>query len=450
MDSLSRNELIEIIVRQQREIDALKAEIEMLRGMLSGGGNGSSAAPFIKPNRAQRREAQRGERKKRKQSFVRKRGLPTEEVIHAVENCPDCGRKLNGGWEHSRRQVIEIPDTPVKVVEHILIARRCGVCGKVHMPKLTISDGVIGKQRIGVRLMSLISTLSIAKRMPQRMIQKLLEGLFEVHISIGEINDVLHRVSEWAKPTVCGILRKVRGSPDVNADETGWREDGMNGYLWSVSTAGERFYYFHRRRAARIIRHILGGKFFGVLGCDFYKGYDWYAGPKQRCWVHLLRDLRKLADFHASEPDLLKWVEMVISIYKAAKKASRRKVSDASRVHLREALQERLLAIVEPYVKTKDAPQRVLAKRMCQYLPDLFTFVEHPGVASSNNAAERAIRPAVIARKISGGTRSARGSQVKTRLMSVFATWALQGKEPIAACAQMIIQANTKTATIAQ
>ena len=445
----TREELIAENTLLRERLAALESEVEMLRNMLSGGGKGSSAAPFIKPNRQQRREQERAERKKRTQSFTRKRDAATREVRHAVENCPDCGRKLSGGWEHSRRQVIEIPDTRIEIIDHLLIARVCGVCGKVHIPKLTISDGVIGKQRMGVRLMSLVSTLSVAKRMPQRLIQKLLEGLFDLHISIGEINEVLHRVSEWSKPIVCEILGKIRGSPDANADETGWREDGINGYLWSVSTGNERFYYFHRRRAARIIRHILG-KFGGVLGCDFYKGYDWYPGPKQRCWAHLLRDLAKLVDKHVSDVELSGWVEMVKDIYKAAKKAARRRVDDATRVLLREALQERLLQVAEPYLKDKDAPQHVLAKRICQYLPELFTFVEHPYAASSNNAAERAIRPAVIARKISGGTRSAKGSQTKTRLMSVFATWALQGKEPIAACARMIVAANTRTATAMQ
>ena len=317
MEGLSREELMEIILRQHQEIEVLKAEVAMLRDKLSGGGNGSSAAPFIKPNRQQRREAERKERKNRKSSFVRKCDVPAEEVRHAVENCPDCG------WEHSRRQVIEIPDTPVKVIEHVLMARRCGVCDKVHVPKLTIADGVIGKQRMGVRLMSLVSTLSIAKRMPQRMIQRLLNGLFELHISLGEINEVLRRVSQWAKPTVCDILRKIRGSPDANADETGWREDGINSYLWSVSTRTERFYYLHRRRASRIIRHILGGKFDGVLGCDFYKGYDWYLGPKQRCWAHLLRDVKKLVEKDGSVD---KWAQGVNDIYKAAKKAARRAV----------------------------------------------------------------------------------------------------------------------------
>ncbi len=431
----------------KRQLVDLSAEIEMLRDKLSGGGGGSSAAPFVKPSRQQRRAAERAERKKRKQSFARRRDVATEEVFHAVEHCPDCGKKLSGGYEQSRHQVLEIPRAPVRIIDHVIIARRCGYCGKVHVPKLAISDGVVGKMRLGVGLMSLITTLSVAKRMPQRAIQKLLEGLYGLHISIGEINEVLHRVCEWAKPTVLGILGKIRGSPDANADETGWREDGINGYLWSVSTGAERFYYFHRRREGRIIRHILGGKFEGVLGCDFYAGYDWYLGPKQRCWVHLFRLIDKVVQTH---PSVKVWADKVHDIYKAAKKASRREANRSTRVLLREALQEKLLPIAEPYLKDKNAPEHRPAKLICRYLPELFTFVEHPNVASSNNAAERAIRPAVISRKISGGTRSARGSQTKTRLMSVFATWKLQGKESIAACADMIVAANTPVATCPQ
>jgi len=149
VDERTREELIAENARLRAEsvelkekIGALEAEVEMLRSMLSGGGNGSSAAPLIKPNRRQRREAERRERKKRNQSFGRKRDIPTEEVRHVLERCPDCGRRLSGGWEHSRRQVIEIPRTPARIIEHVLIARRCGVCQKVSPAALyCTSDG---------------------------------------------------------------------------------------------------------------------------------------------------------------------------------------------------------------------------------------------------------------------------------------------------------------------
>ncbi len=194
MDELTREELIAENVALKTKLadlenrfSELSAEVEMLRDKLSGGGNGSSAAPFIKPSRQQRRATERAERKKRKQSFARRRDMATEEVFHAVEHCPDCGKKLCGGYEQSRHQVLEIPREPVRIIDHVIIARRCGYCGKVHIPKLGISDGVVGKMRLGVGLMSLITTLSVAKRMPQRAIQKLLEELYGLHISIGEI-----------------------------------------------------------------------------------------------------------------------------------------------------------------------------------------------------------------------------------------------------------------------
>ena len=178
VDEMTREELISINLELRERVETLEKENAELRAKLGMGGNSKPSTPeWVKPNRAQRRAAERADRKKRKQSFARKRDIPTREVRHAVEKCPDCGRKLSGGWIVSKRQTIEIPQTPIEITDHVLIARKCGVCGKVHIPKLSIADGVIGKQRIGPRLMSLIATLAIAKRMPQRAIQRLLEGL---------------------------------------------------------------------------------------------------------------------------------------------------------------------------------------------------------------------------------------------------------------------------------
>lgn len=448
LDKLSREELIEIILRQQQEIESLRAEVAMLREMLSGGGNASSAAPFIKPNRKERREAERQERKKRKQSCARKLDVTTREVRHAVETCPDCGRKLSGGWIVGKHQTIEIPETPVEITDHVLIARRCGACGKVHIPKLGIADGVVGKQRVGPRLMGLIATLAIAKRMPHRLIVKLLEGLYGLHISLGEITEVLHKVAGFAKETVQWILRRIRGSPCVHGDETGWREDGINGYLWSFSTGDLRYFHFDKSRAGAVAERVLGMCFGGVLVCDFYGGYNWYGGPIQRCWVHLLRDLDKLVA-RAEDENVRQWVESVRAVYKIAKKISRRGFTEPVRVKYRQQLEEKLLTIAQPYVKNESAPQRVLAERIEKHLGELFTFVQYPGCPSGNNAAERAIRPAVIARKISGGTRSQNGSKTRTLLMSVFGTWTLQGKDVFKACTEMIVQSQMPAQTLA-
>jgi transposase len=450
VDRRTRDELISENALLKERLAALEAEIEMLREKLSSGGGGGNAAPFIKPNRVERRAAERAERKKRKQSFARKRDVATREVRHAVEKCPDCGRKLCGGWIFSKRQTIEIPHTPIEITNHVLIARKCGVCGKVHIPKLGIADGVLGKARVGPRLMSLIATLAIAKRMPRRSIQKLLEGLYGVHISLGEITEILHKVAGFAKETVQRILRQIRGSPHAHGDETGWRENGINGYLWSLCTPELRYFHFDRSRASAVAKRLLGLCFSGVLVCDFYGGYNFYDGPIQRCWVHFLRDLKKLVEAHPDDANVREWVESIRAVYKVAKKIARRGFIEPMRVKFRQQLEAKLLAVAQPYLKDASAPQRVLAQRIEKHLGELFTFVEYVGCPSGNNAAERAIRPAVIARKVSGGTRSENGSKTRTALMSVFGTWTLQGKDLLQACADMIFESQTPTAVLAQ
>jgi len=451
VDELTREELISIILELRERVAVLENENAELRAKLGiGGGSNPSTPEWVKANRAERRAAERAERKKRKQSFARKCDIATREVRHAVENCPDCGRKLSGGWVVSKRQTIEIPQTPIEITDHVLIARTCGVCGKVHIPKLGAADGVIGKCRVGPRLMSLIATLAIAKRMPLRSIQKFLQGLYGVHISLGEIMEILHKVAAFAGQTVQWILRSIRGSPHAHGDETGWREDGINGYLWSLSTPELRYFHFDRSRAGAVAQKLLGLCFGGVLVCDFYGGYNFYDGPIQRCWVHFLRDLKKLAEAHLDDENVREWVESVRSLYKVAKKIARRGFIEPVRVKFRQQLEAKLMSVAQPYLKDKSAPQRVLAERIERHLGELFTFVEYPGCPSGNNAAERAIRPAVIARKVSGGTRSENGSRTRTTLMSVFGTWTLQGKDLLRACIDLIVESQMPTAITAQ
>jgi transposase len=448
VDELTREELVSIILELRERVAALEKENAELRAKLGmGGGSEPSTPEWVKPNRAERRAA---ERKRRKQSFARKRDVATREVGHAVEKCPDCGRRLSGGWIVSKRQTIEIPQTPIEITDHVLIARKCGVCGKVHIPKLGIADGVIGKARVGPRLMSLIATLAIAKRMPQRSIQKLLEGLYGVHISLGEITEILHKVAGFAKETVQWILRRIRGSPHAHGDETGWRENGINGYLWSLCTPELRYFHFDHSRASAVAKRMLGLCFGGVLVCDFYGGYNFYDGPIQRCWVHLLRDLKKLLEARPDDANLCQWVESIRAVYKIARKIARRGFIEDVRLKFRQQLEAKLMSLAQPYLKDDSAPQRVLAQRIEKHLGELFTFVEYVGCPSGNNAAERSIRPAVIARKISGGTRSQDGSRTRTTLMSVFGTWKLQGKDLLAACTQMILASQTPTAIPAQ
>jgi transposase len=438
MDTRSREELIAENALLKEKLVALEAEVEMLRSMLTGGGGGSSAAPFVKPSRQQRREQERSERKKRKQSFSRRREKPTEEVEHAIDICPDCGSKLSGGWIHDRRQVIEIPETPVRVIEHLIIGRYCGVCKKRHVPTLDLSDQVVGRSRFGIKLMSLIADLATNCRMPHRTIKRLLYGLYGLQISLGEVSEVLHKVAKYGEQAYKDLLQEIRGSPVVNADETGWREDGINGYIWSFSTPSARYLVRDQSRASAVVTQTLGDEFAGVLVSDFYGAYNAYEGVKQRCWVHLLRDLKKLREKHPDNASVEEWAGQIKAVFDEAKDMVARNHTQINRCRWRQHFEEKMLKLALPYRDSKDAPQRVLAKRIESFLGELFSFVDCEGVPADNNAAERAVRPAVIARKVSGGSRSARGSKTRMTLMSLFGTWSLQEKDPLTTCAHML------------
>ena len=140
---------------------------------------------------------------------------------------------------------------------------------------------------------------------------------------------------------------------------------------------------------------------------------------------------------------MTRWVDSILSVYKAAKKAARREYSEKERHQLASLFEDKLLSLAEPYLKKKDSPQNTLAKRIEQFNGEMFTFVRYPGVPPGNNAAERAIRPAVTARKVSGGTRSKKGSETKSVLMTFFGTWALRKPAPLDACARMLIASQS-------
>ena len=145
----------------------------------------------------------------------------------------------------------------------------------------------------------------------------------------------------------------------------------------------------------------------------------------QTCALPILLDAAPLA----------RWVSNVRRVWKDAlgfRSEDRRK-----RVRARQRFQERLLALGQPYA-VAEAPQRLLAARILRFANEMFTFVEHTSGPADNNAAERAIRPAVIYRKVTGGSRSPQGSQTTAVLLSLVGTWTLRGQDTLAACAQML------------
>ena len=160
-----------------------------------------------------------------------------------MENGPDCGTHLTGGWTQRTREVIELPVAPVRVTEHVYIARTCPArtcpaCRRGCTPPAGLDGVVLGRQRRGVNLLSLVATLREEARMPFRTIQRYLDTVQQRRVSAGAIVGAIRQTAPKAQPMVAGILDRVRASPVVHADETGPTKPGRRNRL--ASERGQR------------------------------------------------------------------------------------------------------------------------------------------------------------------------------------------------------------------
>jgi transposase len=394
--------------------------------------------PWVKANRPERAKAEGEGRRRRaaEHNKARPRSAPTQCVQHAYDRCPDCGYALRGSAVQRRREVLEIPAAAVAVVEHQILKRYCPVCAAYKTPRVSFAGVVLGQGRIGVRLASLIGALRATYRLPLAQIRALLAQLYGLHLSAGGRQDILARLRQRLAPLRDQIRAQTRASPAQYMDETGWRQDGQSGYLWVQATDGPaatRLYTYDRSRSGQVARRLLGA-FAGVLSTDFYAAYDRYPGPKQRCWAHLLRDAHALGEAHPARPDVQDWVGALKTLYTSASALDLSARTRRERASLARELERRARALATCYRSTPGHPAQVLATRLHRYESELFEFVRTPGVSATNNLAERTARPQVIARKISGGSRSAAGSAIRCDLATVFHTWAARGLNPFSAC----------------
>ncbi len=429
----------EVILRHQGVIEQLQAKVGQLERQIGQVEPGKGKPKGMPGNKLEATKAppEKAPRKKRERNFVRVRSVRTHRVEHAVSECVGCGMRLTHGSVKRTREVIEVPLLPATITEHVFIERRCFNCGKRCVPKEVLGDVAKGKSRLGVGLQSLIASLREVGRLPIATIRWYLDTFHRLSLSRGAIVGVLKGVAQRAQVVVEQIHRSVRESPWVCADETGWREDGRNGYAWTFSTPDVRL-FVRAGRDKGVVERMLDG-FEGTLVSDFYAAYNAYMGLHQRCWPHLLRDIHELRQLYPQDKGLQRWAHQVHDLYGRARLyAGLESQDDRGRLETRLYFERELLEVCKPYLEEKQAVQHVLSKRIERHIKELFVFVSQPGVPGDNNGAERSLRHLVTARKISGGTRSAAGTETRMMLASMFGTWQAQGLNPFIQCLQLL------------
>jgi hypothetical protein len=237
----------------------------------------------------------------------------------------------------------------------------------------------------------------------------------------------MQRVAEWLAEDYLALKLQIRAAPAVYVDETGWRTDGKNGQLWGVTTPTQTLYHIDDSRGGKVIRELLGDCFGGTIVSDFYSAYATMDCKKQKCLTHLLREFKESAQkspafaegsFYPKARRLVK--QMLLLKSRWDQMSDQRYTSAVCRLETR--LEELIgCDYTEPNEKR-------IARRMSKHCKELTAFLWEKELDGTNNAAERALRPAVVARKISGGSRSEEGAIAFARLASLLRTARQQGK----------------------
>jgi transposase len=360
--------------------------------------------------------------------------LPLEAVDLVVEHWPErcgCGhrfgeRERRAVGRPARHQVSELPEIVVRVTEHRLLRLDCPDCGAGARAELPAG---VPSGAFGPRLEAAVATLAVRNRVSRRDTVELIGELFGARIATGTVDAIVGRTSDALSEPCADLLEHVRCAPALNMDETGWRLKGRKRTLWGAITPAAAVFKIAPDRHEREAKAILGSDFDGIVCSDRWWAYD-HLDPqtRQACWSHLIRDFTAQAEGLAAQKE---FGEAALQIARRVFCAWDEFQTDGDRARLGRQLaplKRELKALLSRYASKSKRHKytRGLARNLLKIWPALWTFGTVPGVEPTNNSAERALRGAVIHRKLSLGSQSTEGERRIERLLSASITCRLQ------------------------
>jgi transposase len=365
--------------------------------------------------------------------------VPAERVNAVVDlfpsACGQCQLPLPAGRSvgvPSRYQVTEVPAIAAHITEYRRHHTTCPDCG--HVTAAALPSEVTGQ--FGPQLTALMAYLTVVCRLPRRLVWRLLEDVLHISLSVGSIQNTWEEASAAVAPVYAALEQALPTQPVLNADETGHRTSGDKRWLWVFVAQAFVFYRVATSRGTDVLRALLGASFPGILGSDRLPAYLKYSvGQRQLCWAHLVRALKsahELAQTPAGRRFCLRALALTRRMFRlwhrfrGDPEARGTPLTRDQLVERGHRLATQLHALADQHVQAADRQVRNLACALVRHHQHLFTFMFEDGVDPTNNAAERGLRSAVIARKISFGTRSDEGERAFERLLTVVRTCQVQ------------------------
>ena len=361
--------------------------------------------------------------------------FPAEQVDHEVsvvpKSCGNCGRRLaekDITGESLGHQVVEIPPVVAEVTEYVLNEARCPGCG--HTTTAEIPEGV-PTGCVGVRLQATLALLTGRCRITRREAREVVAELCgpKALVSLGTVAALERRTSKALRPAYDEALDAIQNADFVNCDETSWRQSNRLAWLWGAVTPMLKVLRIDRRRNREAFRRLLFA-FDGILGTDrfsVYRAHD--IRKRQLCWAHLLRNFRGLEEAGGKARSLgIAGQEIVKGIFKEWYRVRDGQLTRGGFRRRLAPLRLRLKLLLRRHINNPVPAARKIAKDLREYGAALWTFARVEGVEPTNNAAERAVRKAVLWRKTSFGSASRWGSRFAERMLTVCESLRAQGR----------------------
>ncbi len=429
-------EVLALIQWQARQIAQLHREVAELKARLDKDSTNSSIPPSAahphakpaaaKPQSKRPRGGQPGHPK------AERALIPVEDCQAVVPcipvECRRCGRALRGtDPEPLRHQVWELPEIQPVVTEYRRHRLVCA-CGESTCGELPAG---VPTGQAGPRLVAFGGLLMACFRQSKRRAAQFLGTILNQPASAAWMVLLQNRCAEAVQPAYDELARRLPSESILNIDESPTKDGLAKAWVWTVVADTFTVFACRTSRGADVLEDLLGENFAGVIHCDRAKMY-WRFGRLQWCWAHLKRDVQALIDDPCPTRkrlgrDLMRPTKELFALWKRVRDGTISRRTFVRRMQPIRAEVEALL--LRGYL---NALTRGFCRELWDHRENLWTFVEVEGVEPTNNAAERALRHAVIWRKLSFGTQSAAGSRFVERLLTVVETGRRQGRNVFA------------------
>lgn len=430
------DDLIEIIVRQAAALEELQKQVKDLQDQIrdlndrNGGlqkrieeletAAARPAAPFrIKDKHRVLSPKVPGRKAGHAAAF---RSIPSQidqRINVPLERCPECNSALS--QVRCVVQYIEdIPPVRPQVTELTTHRGYCSCCQKEvrssHPLQVSLAEGAAAVQ-LGPNALAVACQLNKQHGLTLRKTQAVLQSLFGLSLTPGGLVQAMKRMAQRLRPRYEAMLEELRHGPVMHSDETSWWVGGPGWWLWVFTTPTITIYHVAQGRSRAVLLDLIGLDFAGVLVSDCLAIYDGVNPLQHKCYAHHLKAISQAIEQAPS--DYLQEVRGLLKEAMALKESPRemeaQKQSDCRRALERRA--DELLTLP----RSQGLEERV-RRRLCKQRDHLFTFLDHAAVPATNNLAERQLRPAVIARKVSCGNKTQAGAQAWEVLTSLAAT----------------------------